>query len=210
MEKCGCAEYLCDRAEAPVFIFVAYFSALLPLAVVYTLDFITEKWKSISATRREGRWHLFASVFCLPYLLYFIHLQRCIGNYTEVGAAITAIFLSCFQMARTVWGLVQLEAFKCWNVHALYTMTRIGYPVRSGAYVVAVDNRRPRFSLDDIELNLAVEMNMVVNSTLIDNAFFGTEIPIRWHVPSCRLYSTAPVECSVRWMVSFLSRFGST
>lgn len=79
MEKCGCAEYLCDRAEAPVFIFVAYFSALLPLAVVYTLDFITEKWKSISATRREGRWHLFASVFLftVPGLLHsFAALHR--------------------------------------------------------------------------------------------------------------------------------------
>lgn len=209
MEKCICAKFLCARAEAPEHILGAYFSALLPLATVYTLDFITEKWKTIAATRREGRLHLFFSLICLPYLIYFIHLQRCIKNYTEMGAAITAMLLSCFHMGRTVWGLVQLEAFKKWNVHALHTLTRVGYPAP-----VDGDRREIGPDLTRSECAEAIDEYMVVNCTLIDNAFFGTEVPIRVHLLSCKnlhfkLYSTAPVECSVRWMVSFLSRFGS-
>lgn len=50
---------------------------------------------------------------------------------------------------------------------------------------------------------------MVVNSTLIDNAFFGAELPIRLDRPG-RLYATRPEECAVRWLVAFLLRFGST
>lgn len=58
MEKCSCAKYLCARAEAPGYVFGVYLIALLPLAVVYALDFVTEKWKTIRTTRCEGCWHL--------------------------------------------------------------------------------------------------------------------------------------------------------
>lgn len=199
MEKCSCAWQLCVRGESPWFVFCAYFFALLPLAIVYVLDFITEKWKTIRATRREGYWHFFITLVCLPFLLYFIHLQRCIGNYTEMGATITAVLLSVFHMARTVWGLIQLQAFKRWNVDALYALTRIGYP--------APANGRTRLSRE--ECSRTIENLMVVNSTLIDNAFFGTELPIRLDITSGRLYATRPEECAVRWLVAFLSQFGS-
>lgn len=67
-------KYLCKPAEDPWFLFAAYFIALFPLATVYALDFITEKWKTIFETRREGRINVLVAVLCVPYLFYFIHL----------------------------------------------------------------------------------------------------------------------------------------
>lgn len=204
MGKCSCAKYVCARGGSPWFVFGAYIFALLPLAIVYALDFITEKWKTVKTTRREGYLDLFISVACLSFLLYFIQQQKCIENDTEMGAAISAVLLSAFHMARTAWGLIQLEDFKLWNVDALYALTRIGYP---GSVNGSKDMLGTRLSRENC--SGTIESLMVINNTLIDNTFFGTEVPIRLDLTCARLYSTRPEDCVVRWTVAFISRFGS-
>lgn len=118
----------------------------------------------------------FVSVVCLPYLMYFIHILRCIGNYTEMGAAITAVLLSFYHMARTAWGLIQLEAFKGWNVKALYVLSGIGYPAPIDG---PEEECRTVTMLSMEECFKTIDRFMMVNSTLIDNTFFGAELPIR-------------------------------
>lgn len=67
--------------------------------------------------------HLLVSVVWAPFLFYFIHLQKCNRNFTEMGAGITAVVLAIYFILRTIWDLVQLEAFKQWNIDDVYTLT---------------------------------------------------------------------------------------
>ncbi len=111
------------------FVVFAYLAAFLPLAVVYTLDFITEKWKSINETRRDGLIHFFVSLPPLGYLIAYAHVQRMAQDYKEMMTAITAVLLCIFHVSRTVWGLLQLRSFRRWNIRALRCIVSLGYEV---------------------------------------------------------------------------------
>ncbi len=126
-----CAEKtgLARLAEDPGIILVAYLCALLPLGVIYALDFINRDWKSIRNTRRAGKIHLAFSLPALGTVLFYVHVQRVAEDYKEMATAITAAILGIVHVLRTLWGLLQLRAFKDWNVHALQVLTRMGFEI---------------------------------------------------------------------------------
>ncbi len=72
------------------------------------------------------------------------------------------------------------------------------------------------------QIERAVDNHMMVNNSLVDNEFNGAELPCRLDfsfrrnvAPTSRFFvsqflvSKMPEECAVRWIVSFLARFGS-
>ncbi len=215
--------------------------------------------------------------FSLPPLaavVFYIHIQRLAKDYKEMATAITAAILCILHVLRTLWGLLQLRAFKDWNVHALQVLTRMGMepPIelrqkmgitfsdicaesewtRSHGYshsrifkifllfiagvgkLPGMQNMyqfaegtfgtwfaTPRGSSRAALIETIIDEHMMVNSSLVDNEFNGADLPSsELFVPSLSmskgglsaahfLTSTEPEECAVRWLVSFLCRFGS-
>ncbi len=81
---------------------------------------------------------------------------------------------------------------------------------------------KPRASSRMARIEAVVDKNMMVNSSLVDNEFSGADLPCRVSFSFLRnpyskmglsaahfLASQEPEECTVRWLASFLSRFGS-
>lgn len=133
MSCCASREGLARLAEHPGIILLAYFCALLPLAAVYAVDFLTNDWKSIRDTRHRGHVHLAFSLPPLAVVVFYIHLQRLAKDYKEMTLAIVAAVLCIMHALGTLWGLVQLRAFKEWNMHAFHVLTRMRFKVPTKA-----------------------------------------------------------------------------
>ena len=116
-------------ADHPAFVFGAYIAAFAPLAIIYALDLISEKWKTIKETRRAGYLILLFSVPSLLFLFVYIHMQKLAGDYKEMAAATSAAIYSVLHVLRTIWGLLQLRVFQKWNENALIRLKWLGYDV---------------------------------------------------------------------------------
>lgn len=116
-------------ADHPAFVFGAYIAAFAPLAIIYALDLISEKWKTIKETRRAGYFILFFSIPSLLFLFVYIHMQKLAGDYKEMAAATSAAIYSVLHVLRTIWGLLQLYEFQKWNENALLRLKWLGYDV---------------------------------------------------------------------------------
>lgn len=116
-------------ADHPAFVFGAYIAAFAPLAIIYALDLISEKWKTIKETRRAGYLILFFSVPSLLFLFVYIHMQKLAQDYKEMAAATSAAIYSVLHVFRTIWGLLQLREFQKWNENALLRLKWLGYDV---------------------------------------------------------------------------------
>lgn len=127
---------------------------------MYSHDFISSRWKTIGKTRRTGLVHIFAALFSLGYIVFYALVQLLTREYTEMWTAIAAIRLTVIHIGRTVWGLMQLQAYRVWCVRAAMCIKRIGlYP-----------------ALADKPATEAVDKEMTVNDTLVDNAFRQREL----------------------------------
>lgn len=212
----GSPEGIAKLADNPGIVAGAYVSAFLPWAVLYAFDFISAKWKSIKRTRRAGHFHLTVSLPPVAYIVFYVHLQRISGDFKEMWAAITAAVLCLFNVIRSFWGLMQLHAFLKWSNRALQTLNRMGYHQ---------DKAKGR-------TEKIIDEEMLVNSTLIDNEFGDTDLPValafhtNWKKnpwPSIKsmaisigagrieelLYCNRPSECCTRWLAAFLCKFGA-
>lgn len=116
-------------ADHPVFVFGAYFSAFAPLTIIYALDLVSEKWRTVKETRRAGYFILLFSIPSLLFLFVYIHFQRRAEDFKEMAAATSAAVYSVLHVFRTVWGLIQLTAFQRWNQNALIHLKWLGYDV---------------------------------------------------------------------------------
>eukprot|EP00171_Calliarthron_tuberculosum_P002857 IDg2857t1 len=112
MASSACSGRLVCLANNPFIVFAAYIAAFLPLTVIYALDFISPKWKSVRKTRHEGIVYLFSSIPPLAYVIFYIHLQNLDKDYKEMAAATTAAVFCLVHIMRTIWGLVQLHVFQ--------------------------------------------------------------------------------------------------
>eukprot|EP00171_Calliarthron_tuberculosum_P001636 IDg1636t1 len=254
-------EKLASLAKNWIVVVVAYIAAFLPLTVIYALDFISPKWKSIRVTRRDGIVYLLSSIPPLVVVIFYIILQGLAKEYTEMAAATTAAVFCLVHIMRTIWGLIQLHVFKEWSTEALRCLMRMGYEAPfydydGSSFETAEDESGPnvtksaiiskigspwhalrrtfrqkesngtkRFLTED-ECRATIDYHMKVNNTIIDNEFYGADLPFRFNfksavlglwrmLTSCRKFSiynlmetNSPGECEVYWLVSFLSRFG--
>lgn len=184
-----------DRAELVV---SAYLAAFLPWGVLSVIDFISPKWKPIGETRRSGLIHLFISIFPLGVVLFYVHVQQLAHDYKEMMAALVAALLCMFHIARTLWGLAQLQAYRTWCTRALVCIYRMGYAnrVKDARFQSYEDWRHQimhlyqtatRSTNDNADLasfaDTQVLAYMLVNNSLIDNEFIGMELPVRLSYP---------------------------
>ncbi len=233
--------------------------AFIPLAFIHALDFITEKWKPIRETRRNGLVQFFVSLPCLGYMAFYIHLQMKDKDYKEAAAAMTVAVLNMYHVLRKVWALIQIYEFKNWNVHALECLLSLGCSAPIYGFSKKRESHdepdpfpRNRWScrrriFEDLkskcicfwnriwgnrvrigdsklfmksdEIQRTIDHHMGVNSALLDNEFVSSALPATpaLHEDNPRqgsrfltnfLTSKKPQECSVRWLVSFLAKFG--
>lgn len=112
---------------------VAYLVVLLPWGFLYIHDFISDHWLPLKTTRRNGFLHVIVVILPMPYLVFYISSQIILDDpdWKEMYAAITALVLSIYHLARTVWGLRQLLRFRVWAIRTAVTFARADYVIRS-------------------------------------------------------------------------------
>eukprot|EP00171_Calliarthron_tuberculosum_P020469 IDg20469t1 len=127
MASAACSGELVCLADNPGIVFGAYIAAFLPLTIIYALDFISPKWKSIRKTRHDGIVYLVSSILPLAFVVFYIHLQKLAEDYKEMAAATTAAVFCLVHIMRIIWGFIQLHVFKEWCTEALCCLMRMGY-----------------------------------------------------------------------------------
>eukprot|EP00178_Gracilaria_changii_P009876 TRINITY_DN286_c0_g1_i1.p1 TRINITY_DN286_c0_g1~~TRINITY_DN286_c0_g1_i1.p1 ORF type:complete len:1287 (-),score=185.75 TRINITY_DN286_c0_g1_i1:9033-12893(-) len=106
-----------------------YVAVLIPWTLLYTLDFISSKWVTIRNTQVKGCLHLVIIAIPISYIVAYIVFQTQLPepDYKEMYAAVAALVLSGYHLARTVWGLRQLIYLKSWMRHAATAIRDAGY-----------------------------------------------------------------------------------
>ncbi|PXF41870.1 hypothetical protein BWQ96_08405 [Gracilariopsis chorda] len=102
--------------ESIGFVSGVYLVVLIPWTILYTVDFISAKWESIGSTMVNGWIHLVIITIPISSIIAYVVLQTQLPqpDYKEMYTAITALILSAYHLARTVWGLRQLHYFREW------------------------------------------------------------------------------------------------
>ena len=150
-----------DLSDNVTIVTFAYLAALLPWTVMANFDFISAKWRTIRDTRNHGCFHLIACFLPLPYLCYYVHLQRMSEDYKEMMAAILAILMCFYHAVRSSWGLIQLRAFHDWCLD-MKSMLSEHYP----------------------ESMQSIAEEISVNESIIDNEISGSDIEMSFRLPS--------------------------
>lgn len=192
-------------------IVAAYVCGFMPWGFLVLLDFISPKFKSVRQTRRAGRWHVVGSITPMIFVVSYAVIQGIAGDFQEMMTAISAILLTLYHMARSVWGMLQVNAYKEWCTHTLQCMlSAIGKSFDG-------DNYEP--NLDD---------DLMLNDEIADNEFTGRDVSVklrvRWFdkfsfdakhltfpklsLPRFHLSLLNPELCTVRWAGAFLCAFG--
>lgn len=89
------------------------------------VDFISEKWRTVRYTRHLGYVHLAFSIVPLPYIVFYAHLQQISSDYKEMMAAVVVILMALYHICRTIWGLLQLDAFYAWSMDLMKRMAAL-------------------------------------------------------------------------------------
>lgn len=117
MPSCRCEpklEGFAVFAEHPAVIITAYLVVIFPWGLVENVDFTTEKWRTVQHTRHLGYLHLTLSIVPVPYIMFYVHLQQISSDYKEMMAAVFVIHMAMYHISRTIWGLLQLDAYHMW------------------------------------------------------------------------------------------------
>lgn len=109
-----------------------YLAVLIPWGFLYIHDFISDHWLPLGTTRRNGFLHVVVVILPMPVLVFYIYSQIMLGDpdWKEMYAALTALVLSIYHLARTLWGLRQLKRFRTWAVRTAVTLARANYVIR--------------------------------------------------------------------------------
>jgi len=105
---------------------LAYTFVILPWGLLYNIDFISEKWRTVHRTRFLGWVHMTFAIAPMPFIIYYAHLQQSSEDYKEMMAAVIAILMSLYHVLRTAWGLIQLASFSQWCSVLVQRMWRMG------------------------------------------------------------------------------------
>lgn len=186
-------------ADNPLIIAGAYGCAIIPWGLLYAFDFITDRWRPIRKTRREGLVHLFIYIPPTAYVVFYAYLQGLgpAADYKEMMAAVLALVFCIFHVSRTVWGLLQLEVYQRWCDDALECMKILD---------------------SDLNVKDGLDNLIHINNKIVDNEVNGTDLGVALSFKKIR-YHLNPLEwiitkkgllCSVRWAGSFLCVHGDS
>ncbi|CAN8077295.1 unnamed protein product [Agarophyton chilense] len=222
------------------FISGVYVTVLIPWTLLYTLDFISNKWICIGVTELKGWVHLIVITMPISYIVAYIVLQTQLPepDYKEMYAAVAALVLSAYHLARTVWGLRQLVYLKRWVRETLVTMQAASYEcaldqemrterksyIRCGQgcfnlvpllrkIFSAPCQDRATFPSSEVSSPDKMVKCMLLNNSLIDNEF---NAGIADHVKLASwsrilflpLKPSKPMLTFTRWATAFIAQFG--
>lgn len=144
-----------EVGDGIAFVSAVYLIVLLPWGFLYFHDFISDRWRGIGQTFRDGIIHIVIVSVPMPVIIVYIVLQRRLPSpdNKEMYAAITALVLSLYHLLRTLWGLQQLLRFRRWVVQTAVTMERAAYPckLQSPQFAPPSQLRRRRSSSSFVE-----------------------------------------------------------
>ena len=219
MEASTTTTVLSSIAENTYFVLGAYFFAFFPWAVMYNIDFITEKWRTVGETRTFAYAHMISSVVPCLYVAVYAEAQRQNNDSQELGAALAALMFNLIHLLRTLMGKVQLEAYVVWCKHAMECLLAL----------LGTDDERIEQSeggssgheLSNLNVAGVVEVEVRVNNTVVDNELGGTDVTVRpewkkiWNGlkrgefnPSKWLQADLVDLCTVRWCAAYLCAVG--
>ena len=146
-------------ADYWVTILTAYSLGFVPWAFLVLFDFISPKWKSIRRTRHFGYLHAITAIIPMMVVIVYAYFQGTSGDYKEMMTAVAAIVVTIYHLTRTVWGLVQLHAFRSWCTRAMKCANIVaGFP--------------------ELDKDETVEL-VKVNNEVIDNEFTGRDVSVK-------------------------------
>lgn len=122
---------LSELADHPGVVAAAYFLVFVPWTAVASLDFISAHWKSVRDSRHDAQYHLFFAICPLFLIVFYIVAQTSAGDYKEMAAAYVALIFSLHHVARTVWAIAQLHAFRSWAGHSILALREHGIEYKS-------------------------------------------------------------------------------
>ena len=158
---------LADIADNRIFVIGAYFFAFAPWGLISSIDFLSEKWRSIQHTRNLVRMHIICSILPVFYVAVYAEAQRRNGDFKEYGAALVALFFNLWHFIRTLFGNVQVDAFLKWARNLADCMKAI------------------RFEWDDVgdpdsnAKDKPIESVLKVNNSVVDNELGGTDVTVK-------------------------------
>ena len=163
-------------------VLIAYSVGFLPWGFVVLFDFISAKWKTVRETRRAGWLHMATSAIPMTIVIAYAIIQGISQDFKEMMTAVIAVLLTVYHVARTVWGLAQLNAFRTWCAHALQCIRAF-----------------PGTKQDEVDLDNL----LMVNNELVDNEFSGRDITVKIG-SDFRFVLYNPYVCTTRWYSAFL------
>lgn len=154
-----------------------YLAVLIPWGFLYIHDFISDHWSSLGTTRRNGILHVVVVILPMPVLVFYIYAQIVLGDpdWKEMYAALTALVLSLYHLARTLWGLRQLGRFRAWAVRTAVTLARANYIIRLP-------------TLEDIPTELDIPRRSSASFELT-----STARPQSWRMPTSSFLGNIPL-----------------
>ncbi len=111
-------------------ILLAYFVPFITWFTITTNDFIAYDQKTIGESRRLGRTHLLLILLPTIYMTYVAYCQMLLLDYKTMSLALFVVVFGILHIARTYYGLWQLQVFKQWLVISLAKMESLGYSPR--------------------------------------------------------------------------------
>lgn len=178
-------------AERSAIVVLAYDFGFVPWGFLVLVDYISGKWKSVRRTRRIGYSCLFFSIGPMLAVVAYAAVHGLAQDYQEMMTAASALVLTLYCMARTIWGLAQLRMYKTWCSEILACVT------------AAQENTQ----VEEEEINLDTELQ--VNNDVIDNEFIARDVELKLDISHMRVYLKSPVLCTVRWAGAFLCSLGN-
>lgn len=178
-------------ADSPYLVIPAYVIGFLLPALLYLFDFISGKWKTIKTTFMWGIFHIVVTICSMILIYFYAHVQMSNRDYKEMMTAIVTVLIGCFHLCRSVWGLLQLNAYNSWCYEALECSHAVGNALPSEKKVNEV----------------VKSASSMVNNSLIDNEFSGKDIGVKVN-RNLKLWTSQPEICLARWAVAFLCSHG--
>lgn len=203
--------------------------------IIALFDFINDRWSKIQKVDISSKVHFSLTLLTISLALLYIYVRIDSKDYTEMMAAVVALFFSVYHLIRTIWGMTQLSFLRKWFCRSLYVMHNRGYDLlserrlghasrsmRKNAMEMRDENDHQNECATDIaavdsfhsEMLKHLVNNVYLNNSIIDNELFDIENPIYLSFykqndkSKSHIYPQNPELCFLRWAVLYLSFYG--
>lgn len=223
MQNCRCEpvqEGIGQLAEHPAIVIVTY--GMFAVWVLFSKDFMTEKWRTIRNTRRLGYAQIVISIVPLPVFVFYAAVQGIAGDHKEMMAALVGfLFLGQRGLLRLfgdAYGLMALNTYQVWSTDVLERMKCLGMEAPSDINKKLALSRVNNLVVDN-EVDSSVKIKKFEWSTFRKLvSLLRTDKRERQHAKTCSenheerpgFLTTDKGELfTVRWGGAFLSTFGN-